>query len=81
MPLGVYITDVSNGGGAEEAGMTKGGVITELNGTTIDSMKTLQEQLKFYAKGETVKLTVQVPGANGEYTAKSYDVRLGAKSE
>ena len=81
MPLGVYITDVSNGGGAKAAGMTKGGVITELNGTTIDSMNTLQEQLKFYAKGETVKLTVQVPGANGEYTAKSYDVRLGAKSK
>ncbi len=81
MPLGVYITDVSKGGGAKAAGMTKGGVITELNGITIDGMSTLQEQLKFYAKGDKVTLTVQVPGASGEYTAKTYEVTLGAKSE
>lgn len=81
MPLGVYVTDVSNGGGAKDAGMTKGCIITELNGTTIDSMNTLQEQLKYYAKGEKVKLTVQVPGNSGEYVEKSYDVVLGAKSE
>ena len=61
--------------------MTKGGVITELNGTTIDSMNTLKEQLRYYAKGDTVTLTVQVPGSNGEYTENTYQVTLGAKAE
>ena len=81
MPLGVYVTDVTSGGGAKAAGMTKGGVITELNGTTIDSMNTLKEQLRYYAKGDTVTLTVQVPGSNGEYTENTYQVTLGAKAE
>lgn len=81
MPLGVYVTDVTSGGGAKAAGMTKGGVITALNGTTIDSMNTLKEQLRYYAKGDTVTLTVQVPGSNGEYTENTYQVTLGAKAE
>ncbi|MGC4019347.1 MAG: trypsin-like peptidase domain-containing protein [Muricomes sp.] len=81
MPLGVYITNVISGGGADAAGITKGGVITELNGVTIDSMNTLQEQLKYYAKGDTVKLTVQKPENSGEYTKQTYEVKLGAKSE
>ncbi|PWJ48390.1 S1C family serine protease [Faecalicatena contorta] len=81
MPLGVYITDVVSGGGADSAGMTKGGIITGLNGITIDSMNTLQEQLKYYAKGDTVTLTVQKAENNGEYTEETYKVILGTKSE
>lgn len=81
MPLGVYITDVTDGGGAKAAGLSKGGVITELNGTTIDNMETLQKELKYYAKGEKVQVTVQTPDSNGEYTAKNYEITLGAKSE
>lgn len=79
MPKGVYITDVTDKGGAKAAGITKGGIITELNGTTIDSMNTLQEQLKYYSKGEKVELTVQVPGNGGNYTKQNYRVTLGAK--
>lgn len=81
MPLGVYITDIIKGGGAEAAGVAKGGVITALEGTTIDSMETLQEQLTFYAKGETVEVVIQVPGNGGEYTEQVYEVKLGAQSE
>lgn len=81
MPLGVYITSVTDGGGAKAADIKKGGVITGLNGTTIDSMNTLKEQLRYYAKGETVKLKVQVTGNEGEYKENSYEVKLGAKPE
>lgn len=81
MPLGVYITNITDGGGAEKAGITKGGVITALNGTSIDNMTTLQEQLKYYAKGDKVELTIEMPGNNGEYTERNYDLTLGAKSE
>lgn len=81
MPLGVYITDVTDGGGANAAGIKKGGVITELNGTAIDSMSTLQEQLKYCAKGDNVTLKVQVPGNDGNYKENSYKVTLGAKPQ
>ena len=67
MPSGVYVSEVTSGGGAEKAGMTRGCVITAINGTTVDGMEALQEQLQYYAAGDTVTLTVQIPQTNGEY--------------
>lgn len=79
MPNGVYVTEVSPNGGAAAAGMTRGCIITAINGTSVDSMSALQEQLQYYAKGETVTLTIQVPQTNGEYAEQSVGVTLGAK--
>ena len=80
MPTGVYISDVVKNGGAQQAGLTKGSVITELEGTTISDMNSLKEQLQYYLVGDKVKVTVQVPGNNGEYTEKTVEVTLGSKS-
>lgn len=80
MPAGVYVSEVISGGGAEQAGITKGSVITALDGTTIDSMSTLQEQLEYYKAGETVTLTVQIQGSDGNYTSSEVEVTLGEKS-
>lgn len=80
IPTGVYISEVISGGGSDKAGLTKGSVITALNGTTIDGMSTLQEQLQYYKAGEKVKLTVQIPGNSGKYTEKEIEVTLGSKS-
>ena len=80
IPTGVYISEVVSGGGADKDGLTKGSVITGLNGTTIDSMSTLQEQLQYYKAGEKVTLTVQIPGNSGKYTEKQIEVTLGSKS-
>ena len=77
MPAGVYVMEVTSGGGADEAGMTKGSIITGINGSSIDSMEALQEQLQYYAKGETVTLSILVPQTNGEYKEQSLDVTLG----
>lgn len=80
MPIGVYISDVVKNGGAQQAGLTKGSVITGLEGTTISDMNSLEEQLQYYRVGDKVKVTVQVPGNNGEYTEKTVEVTLGSKS-
>ena len=80
MPTGVYISDVVKNGGAQQAGLTKGSVITGLEGTTISDMNSLKEQLQYYLVGDKVKVTVQVPGNNGEYTEKTVEVTLGSKS-
>lgn len=77
MPTGVYISEVLSGTGAEKAGLTKGSVITAINGTTVDSMEALQEQLQYYRIGEKVTLTIQIPGKNGEYDKKDVEVTLG----
>ena len=76
LPAGVYVTEVTEGGGADKAGMTKGCIITAINGSSVDSMDALQEQLQYYAKGETVTLTIQIPQTNGEYEEQTVDVRL-----
>ena len=80
MPTGGYISDVVKNGGAQQAGLTKGSVITGLEGTTISDMNSLKEQLQYYRVGDKVKVTVQVPGNNGEYTEKTVEVTLGSKS-
>ena len=80
MPTGVYISDVVKNGGAQQAGLTKGSVITGLEGTKIGDMNSLKEQLQYYRVGDKVKVTVQVPGNNGEYTEKTVEVTLGSKS-
>jgi serine protease Do len=81
MPEGVYVSEVTKGGGAEKAGMTRGCIITGINGTTVSSMDDLQEQLQYYAKGDEVELTIQVPQSNGEYQEQSVTVILGANLE
>ena len=77
MPSGVYVSEVTPGGGADAAGMTRGCIITAIDGTTVDGMEALQEQLRYYAAGETVTLTIQVPQTNGEYAESTVNVTLG----
>lgn len=79
MPEGVYVSEITKGGGAEAAGMAKGSVITAIDVTTVSSMDDLQEQHQYYAKGDKVSLTIQIPQSNGEYEEKTVEVTLGAK--
>lgn len=76
IPSGVYVIEITSGGGADKAGMTKGCIITGINGSGVDSMESLQEQLQYYAKGENVSLTIQVPQPNGEYKEQAVEVTL-----
>lgn len=75
IPAGVYITDVTEGGAAEAAGIAKGNVITEFDGKVITGIGELQELLQYYAAGETVEITLKVPGA-GEYSDKTVSLTL-----
>ena len=80
MPTGVYVSEVIAGGGAKKAGITKGSVITGINGTSIDGRQALKEQLQYYRAGETVKITVATPEKNGEYAKRDVEVTLGKKT-
>jgi serine protease Do len=80
MPTGVYIAEVVRKGGADKAGISKGSIITKFDGITIDSMATLQEQLKYFRAGEEVEVVIQVPTSNGEYKEQTVTVTLGKRS-
>lgn len=80
IPEGVYISAVTEGSPAEDAGLEKGMVITELNGKTIASIESLKDYLSYYQAGEDVTLTVEVQGTDG-YTEETIDVTLGTEEE
>lgn len=76
MPKGVYITSVTEGSGAERAGLQKGDIITRFDGSSVGSQEELKEQLSYYRAGEQVKLTVS-QAVDGEYREQDITVTLG----
>ena len=53
----------------------------ELEGTTVDSMSALKEELQYYKVGEKVKVTIQVPNSNGSYKERTVKVTLGKSTQ
>lgn len=80
MPKGVYVSSVSEGTGAYEAGLVRGDIITGLNGEEIKSMDELKEELSYYAAGDTVELTI-MQGSPAGFQAKQVEVTLGEVPE
>lgn len=81
LPEGIYVTELSEGGPSDQAGIIPGMIITGFDGESIDSMSDLQELLPYYAGGETVSITVSVQNEDGEYEEQSFDVTLGLRSD
>ena len=79
MPQGVYVAEVIEGGGAEKAGITKRDIITKIEGTSVSTMSELQDKLKSYKPGDTVKITVAQYSVN--YQTQDITVTLGEKTE
>lgn len=76
MPEGVYIAQVYENTAAEAAGLMKGDIITAFDGDKISSMDELQRELEFYAKGDTVEITVMTVGEGG-YRSRTVTLTLG----
>lgn len=75
MPQGAYVANVNEGSAAEKAGLKSGMIITKFDGTSVDSMSDLKDQLSYYAAGETVTITVAVAD-NGEYKEQDLEITL-----
>lgn len=80
MPEGVYVTQVYRGTGAELAGITKGNIITQLDGISISGMDELKESLQYYAVGDTVEVTL-MQSSMGGYEEITVSVTLGDRIE
>jgi serine protease Do len=76
LPMGVYVAEVGENGGAAAAGIQKGDVIVAFDGEEITSMDDLQNRLEYYAKGTTVSVTVMRQNGS-EYVEVTMDVTLG----
>ena len=75
LPIGVYVSAVDSGYGADKAGIKQEDVITAVNGKTVTTGTELKQYLSKYSVGETV--TVTVSRADGkEYKSKDIEVTL-----
>ena len=79
LPQGVYVAEISYGGGAEAAGIEKGDVIVGLDGEEITSMDDLQTRLQYYRSGTEVTVTVMRHDGSG-YSERTFNVTLGSLS-
>lgn len=79
-PQGVYVSSVSAGSGAANAGLQEGDIITAIDSTKISSMTELQSALKGYKAGDKVTLTVARQSGR-QYEESKVDVTLSSAKD
>lgn len=79
MPVGVYISSVTEGTGAAKAGLVRGDIIVAINGEEVTCMADLKGQLEYYSSGSIVELTIMQASPTG-YQAKEVSVTLGTSA-
>lgn len=57
MPVGVYVTDVSENSAAEKAGLQSGDIITAVDGKEVSSAEELNAQKNTHSAGDTIEVT------------------------
>ena len=80
IPVGVYVSEVIEDTGADDAGILAGDVITGINGNTVKSIDGLKKMMNYYAVGDTVDITF-MREEEGEYVEHTVAVTLGEKPE
>ena len=79
-PQGVYVSSVSAGSGAANAGLQEGDIITAIDSTKISSMAELQSALKSYQAGDKVTLTVARQSGR-QYEESKVEVTLSSAKD
>ena len=79
-PQGVYVSSVSTGSGAANAGLQEGDIITAIDSTKISSMTELQSALKSYKAGDKITLTVARQSGR-QYEESKVEVTLSSAKD
>lgn len=77
IPIGVYISEVVEGGAAAKGGLLSGDIITQVNDIEVTSITQLKEYVNSIKVGTKVKV-VYMRSVNGEYQEFKTEVVLGA---
>ncbi len=80
MPEGVYVYSIIENGPAAASELQEKDIITAIEGTNVSSMDELKGELKYYAGGTTVSLTVERL-VSGEYQEMNIDITLGFRKD
>lgn len=75
MPQGFYISKVTEGKGAEKAGIEMGNIVTEIEGKKVESIETIKNILLDKKSGDKIKVKVSYIAKN-KYNEKEVEVTL-----
>lgn len=81
MPAGVYIVEVMGSSACEISGIFKGSIITAIDGSSVQNMEDLQEELSYCAIGDKIRVELQIPNAQGEYAQEEVEVMLQSRDK
>lgn len=80
IPTGVLVTEVTEDGAADKAGIEANSIITKFDGKTVSTIDQLVELLQYYKPGEEVEVTIEALG-NGDYEEKTVTVTLDENAD
>ena len=80
MPAGAFLTEVTEGGAADKAGIKKGDIIVKLDGQKVSGKDDLVSKLQYYESGETIEVVI-ARADSGEYKEQTVEVTLGSKPD
>ena len=75
IPVGVYVSEVSETGAAKEAGIKKGDVITKINGAQVKTIEQVQNKVNNTKAGTEITVTIS-RSQDGEYKEQDLKVKL-----
>ena len=81
-PKGIIITEVVEGGPADEAGLKANDFITAFDGQAVTSVESMVELLSYYEAGESVDLSVsRMNGEGNGFEKLTLTITLGRKAD
>lgn len=80
IPVGVFLSEVMEGGAADKAGLLQGDIITKVNDKEITSSTQLREYISSIKAGTEVTVTF-MRGEDGTYKEQTITVTLGSRAE
>lgn len=78
MPEGIYISEVTEGSPAQKAGLSRGAIITEINGEPVKTAEEMQTKLTQCKAGDKGSITIQIADG-GKYKEETVTVTFGKK--
>lgn len=78
MPEGIYISEVTEGSPAQKAGLSRGAIITEINGDPVKTVEEMQTKLTQCKAGDKGSITIQIADG-GKYKEETVTVTFGKK--
>lgn len=80
IPVGAYVTSVTENGAADRAGIQAKDIITKFDGKSVSSFDSLQNIIRYYAAGETVPIVVMRQSVGG-YQETELTITLSSAEE